>query len=105
MKTVIMAGGRGTRIASVANDVPKPMINICGKPILEHQIDNLKACGLTDIILVIGYLGEKIKDYFGDGSRLGYVLNISSRIIHWELRVLYSRCPSLQKIFCSFVEM
>ena len=40
MKTVIMAGGRGTRIASVANDVPKPMINICGKPILEHQIDN-----------------------------------------------------------------
>lgn len=66
-----MAGGRGTRIASVANDVPKPMINICGKPILEHQIDNLKACGLTDIILVIGYLGEKIKDYFGDGSRFG----------------------------------
>lgn len=71
MKTVIMAGGRGTRIASVANDVPKPMINICGKPILEYQIDNLKACGLTDIILVIGYLGEKIKDYFGDGSRWG----------------------------------
>lgn len=71
MKTVIMAGGRGSRIASVANDVPKPMINICGKPILEHQIDNLKACGLTDIILVIGYLGEKIKDYFGDGSRFG----------------------------------
>lgn len=66
-----MAGGRGSRIASVANDVPKPMINICGKPILEHQIDNLKACGLTDIILVIGYLGEKIKDYFGDGSRFG----------------------------------
>ncbi|SDB76034.1 D,D-heptose 1,7-bisphosphate phosphatase [Bacteroides ovatus] len=66
-----MAGGRGTRIASVANDVPKPMINICGKPILEHQIDNLKACGLTDIILVIGYLGEKIKDYFGDGNRFG----------------------------------
>lgn len=71
MKTVIMAGGRGTRIASVANDVPKPMLSICGKPILEHQIDNLKACGLTDIILVIGYLGEKIKDYFGDGSRFG----------------------------------
>ena len=71
MKTVIMAGGRGTRIASVANDVPKPMINICGKPILEHQIDNLKACGLTDIILGICYLGEKIKDYFGDGSRFG----------------------------------
>lgn len=71
MKVVIMAGGRGTRIASVASDVPKPMIKLCGKPILEHQIENLKACGLTDIILVIGYLGDKIKDYFGNGERLG----------------------------------
>ena len=66
-----MAGGKGTRIASVRSDVPKPMINICDKPILEHQIDNLKACGLTDIILVIGYLGDKIKEYFGDGSKFG----------------------------------
>ena len=66
-----MAGGKGTRIASVRSDVPKPMINICGKPILEHQIDNLKACGLTDIILVIGYLGDKIKEYFGDGNKFG----------------------------------
>ena len=103
MKTVIMAGGRGTRIASVANDVPKPMINICGKPILEHQIDNLKACGLTDIILVIWV--KRLKTILEMEAVLGYVLNISSRIIHWELRVLYSRCPSLQKIFCSFVEM
>lgn len=71
MKVVIMAGGKGTRIASVRSDVPKPMINLCGKPILEHQIDNLKACGLTDIILVIGYLGDKIKEYFGDGSKFG----------------------------------
>lgn len=71
MKVVIMAGGKGTRIASVRSDVPKPMIKICGKPILEHQIDNLKACGLTDIILVIGYLGDKIKEYFGDGSKFG----------------------------------
>lgn len=66
-----MAGGKGTRIASVRSDVPKPMIQICGKPILEYQIDNLKACGLTDIILVIGYLGDKIKEYFGDGSKFG----------------------------------
>lgn len=71
MKVVIMAGGKGTRIASVANDVPKPMIKICGKPILEHQIENLKANGLTDITLVIGYLGDKIKKYFGDGSKFG----------------------------------
>lgn len=71
MKVIIMAGGKGTRIASVKSDVPKPMIPICGKPILEWQIENLKACGLTDITLVIGYLGHVIKDYFGDGAKFG----------------------------------
>ena len=71
MKVVIMAGGKGTRIASIKNDVPKPMIKICGKPILEWQIENLKANGLTDITLVIGYLGHVIKNYFEDGSCFG----------------------------------
>lgn len=66
-----MAGGMGTRIQSVRADVPKPMIEICGKPILEYQIDNLKACGLTDITLVIGHLGDVIKNYFGNGSKFG----------------------------------
>lgn len=70
-----MAGGKGTRIASVKSDVPKPMIPICGKPILEWQIENLKACGLTDITLVIGYLGHVIKEYFGDGTKFGVNIN------------------------------
>ena len=71
MKTVIMAGGKGTRIASVRSDVPKPMIEICGKPILQYQIENLKAFGLTDIRLVIGHLGGAIKRYFGNGEKFG----------------------------------
>jgi len=71
MKTVIMAGGKGTRLQSIAGDIPKPMIPVCGKPILEHQIDCLKKNGLTEIILVIGHLGQHIKDYFKDGSRFG----------------------------------
>ena len=71
MKTVIMAGGKGTRIASIANDIPKPMIRIGGKPILEHQIENLRNCGLTDITLVIGHLGHTISDYFKDGRQWG----------------------------------
>ncbi len=70
-----MAGGKGTRIASVKSDVPKPMIPICGKPILEWQIENLKAFGLTDITMVIGYLGHVVKEYFKDGSNFG--VNIS----------------------------
>lgn len=75
MKVVIMAGGKGTRIASIANDIPKPMIKICGKPILQYQIENLKNCGLTDITLVIGHLGGKIKEYFEDGKKLGVKIN------------------------------
>ncbi len=70
-----MAGGRGTRIASVASDVPKPMIRICGKPILEYQIACLKRNGLTDITLVTGHLGHFIREYFGDGSRFGVTIS------------------------------
>lgn len=67
MKTVIMAGGRGTRIAAVNALVPKPMIDLYGKPILEYQIECLRKQNITDIILVVGYLGNVIEEYFGDG--------------------------------------
>lgn len=70
-KVVIMAGGRGTRIASINSEVPKPMIPILNKPILEYEIDCLKKNGLKDLILVIGYLGNQIKEYFKDGSQFG----------------------------------
>ena len=70
-----MAGGKGTRLASVTQSIPKPMVPIKGKPLLEYQIENLKENGIKDIILVVGYLGEIIRDYFGDGSVYG--VNIS----------------------------
>lgn len=66
-----MAGGKGTRIASIASDIPKPMLNVSGKPILEHQIECLKKNNLTNITLVVGHLGDQIKNYFGDGRRFG----------------------------------
>jgi D,D-heptose 1,7-bisphosphate phosphatase len=70
-----MAGGKGTRVASIAGDIPKPMIPICGKPILEHQIEVLKKNGLTEITIGVGHLGQQIKDYFGDGSRFGCAIS------------------------------
>lgn len=63
-----MAGGKGTRIASIHPDIPKPMIPILGKPILEYQIESLKKQGFTELVLVVGHLGSMIKNYFGDGS-------------------------------------
>lgn len=75
MHVVIMAGGKGTRIASVASDIPKPMIPVCGKPILEHEIECLKGQGLTEIIIIVGHLGQVITDYFGDGSKYGVTID------------------------------
>ncbi len=66
-----MAGGKGTRLASITKDIPKPMVPIEGKPLLEYQIDNLKKSGFTDIILIIGHLGSVIRTHFGDGSAFG----------------------------------
>ena len=63
-----MAGGKGTRIASVNAEVPKPMIQILGKPILEYQLECLRDQGYDDVILVVGHLGHVIRDYFGDGN-------------------------------------
>lgn len=68
MKTVIMAGGKGTRISDIASDIPKPMIKIEGKPVLEHELECLREQGFTDIILTVSHLGNIIMDYFGDGS-------------------------------------
>ena len=71
MKTIIMAGGRGTRISELFPDIPKPLIPIDGIPVLEREICSLASQGFTDIILTISYLHEKIEEHFGDGSKWG----------------------------------
>ncbi len=71
MICVIMAGGRGTRIAEVNSEVPKPMIMILGKPILQWQIEALVRQNVKKIVMVIGHLGNVIMDYFGEGERFG----------------------------------
>lgn len=73
MKVVIMAGGRGTRISSIAQDIPKPMIKIEGKPVLEHELECLRNQGFTDIIITVSHLGNVIMDYFGDGHKISPV--------------------------------
>lgn len=70
MKAVIMAGGRGRRISEINSDIPKPMIKIGEKPVLEHEIECLRRQGFTDILITVSYLGNMIMDYFGDGSGL-----------------------------------
>lgn len=71
MKTVIMAGGRGTRISELFPDIPKPLIPIDGVPVLERELISLRNQGFTDVVITVSYMAEKIIDYFRDGSRLG----------------------------------
>ena len=72
IQAVIMAGGKGTRLREITRDeIPKPMAPVAGKPILQWQIETLKEQGITEIVLIIGHLGEKIRGYFGDGNGFG----------------------------------
>lgn len=69
MKVVVIAGGQGTRIAAVNSEIPKAMIPIDGKPILEYELEMAKRYGFTEFLFIIGYMGDQISDYFGDGSK------------------------------------
>jgi D,D-heptose 1,7-bisphosphate phosphatase len=75
MKAVILAGGKGTRMGSVINDIPKPMVHISDKTVLQHQFELLKTYGITDIILTVNHLKDVIIDKYKDGSEIG--LNIT----------------------------
>jgi len=70
-KALIMAGGFGTRIKELTTDKPKPMILLQGRPILEYGVELCKRYGLTDIAISIFYLGNVIKQHFGDGKKFG----------------------------------
>lgn len=71
MKIVILAGGKGTRIASVASEIPKALIPVCGIPVLEHQVIMARDQGFREFVFVIGHLGNQIKEYFGSGEKWG----------------------------------
>lgn len=69
---VIMAGGKGSRLRSITNDeIPKPMVPVDGKPLLEYQVEKLKTYGIKKIVMIVGHLGEKIVDHFKDGKDFG----------------------------------
>lgn len=78
MKAVIIAGGKGTRLGKIGERVPKPLVKISGKPILEHQINLLAKFGIKEVWLLTGYKGEMIRDYFGSGDR-------------WQIKIHYSK--------------
>ena len=68
---LILAGGRGTRLLPITNALPKPMVRVAGKPILERLVNHLLGFGISEIVISVGHLGEVIEGHFGDGSQFG----------------------------------
>lgn len=75
VKAVIMAGGKGTRLRPLTCHVPKPIVPIMNKPVMEYSIEWLKQYGITDIAVTVQYLSDEIIEYFGDGRQFGVHLH------------------------------
>ena len=76
-QAVILAGGLGTRMRPITETIPKPMIAVAGKPFLQWQLELLHKGGIGSALLLVAYLGEQIKQYFGDGKKFGGCLEYS----------------------------
>jgi len=83
MKAVILAAGKGTRLNPITSLRPKPMIPIGGKPLLEHTILNLRDIGVQEILIIVGYKEEIIKNYFGNGlSKFNIKIDYATQLEH-----------------------
>jgi UDP-N-acetylglucosamine diphosphorylase / glucose-1-phosphate thymidylyltransferase / UDP-N-acetylgalactosamine diphosphorylase / glucosamine-1-phosphate N-acetyltransferase / galactosamine-1-phosphate N-acetyltransferase len=80
-KAVLLAAGKGTRMRELTNDLPKPMIAVRGQPILRHIVDGLRAAGVTQILIIVGYRAEVVRDYFGDGSQFGISVEYTTQVV------------------------
>lgn len=77
-KAMVLAAGRGKRLRPLTDHTPKPMVILAGKPMIEYQLEGLKRAGFTDVVVNVAWLGQKIIDGLGDGSRFGLRLQYSN---------------------------
>ena len=70
-KAVLLAAGKGTRMKELTTELPKPMLLVRGKPILLHIVEGLKAAGVTEVCIIVGYRADVVREFFGDGGRFG----------------------------------
>jgi dTDP-glucose pyrophosphorylase len=70
-KAVLLAAGRGTRMRELTNELPKPMLQVRGKPVLQHIVEGMQRAGVSDFLIIVGWRAAVVTEFFGDGSRLG----------------------------------
>jgi dTDP-glucose pyrophosphorylase len=80
-KAILLAAGRGTRMRELTDEFPKPMLQVQGKPVLQHIIEGLRDASLTDMLIVVGWRAEVVCNFFGDGSKLGARLQYATQIV------------------------
>jgi dTDP-glucose pyrophosphorylase len=80
-KAVLLAAGRGTRMRELTSDLPKPMIEVRGKPILLHIIEGLRDAGIAEFLIVVGYRADVVRQFFGDGSRFRVGVSYQDQIV------------------------
>src|SRR5213596_2509827 len=80
-KAVILAAGRGTRMRELTNDVPKPMIAVRGKPVLQHIFEGIRDAGVRECLVVVGYRADAVRNFFGDGSRCGMAIQYVTQTV------------------------
>ena len=80
-KAVLLAAGKGTRMKELTDELPKPMLTVRGKPILLHIVEGLRAAGVTDFCIVVGYRADVVRDFFGDGSEFGVRVTYATQVV------------------------
>ena len=79
-KAVLLAAGRGTRMRDLTNELPKPMIEVRGKPILELMIEGLEAAGVKHFLVIVGYRADVVRLFLGDGGRFGVTISYATQV-------------------------
>jgi UDP-N-acetylglucosamine diphosphorylase / glucose-1-phosphate thymidylyltransferase / UDP-N-acetylgalactosamine diphosphorylase / glucosamine-1-phosphate N-acetyltransferase / galactosamine-1-phosphate N-acetyltransferase len=80
-QAVLLAAGRGTRMRDLTADLPKPMIKVRGKPILLHIVEGLQIAGIKNFLIIVGYHGDTVREYFGDGTCFGLRIKYATQVV------------------------
>ena len=80
-KAVLLAAGRGTRMRDLTEALPKPMLEVRGKPVLQHIIEGLRDTGLTNVLVIVGWRAEVVKEFFGDGAKFGVSIQYETQTV------------------------
>src|SRR5205814_9490566 len=80
-KAVLLAAGRGTRMREMTTDLPKPMLEVRGKPVLQHIVEGLRDAGVRGFLIIVGYRAVTVQNFFGDGSRYNIELQYATQVV------------------------